>query len=178
MGPGPNDRGLSRKHILQAVEASLHRLQTDYIDLYQAHQFDATTPHDETLCAFDDLVRHGKVRYIGVSNWRAWRVMKALGIADRKDYLCLISVQPRYNLLFRMIEAELVPLCLEEGVEIMAYNPLAGGMLTGRYQPGQAVQLGTCFALDGVSKAGTMYQTRYWNDCVFAVVEQYQEWCA
>src|SRR5579875_2978377 len=103
MGPGPNDRGLSRKHIMQAVDDSLRRLRTDYIDLYQAHQFDASTPIEETLRAFDDLVRQGKVRYIGVSNWRSWQLEKALGISQLRNLVRIESVQPRYNLLFRMI---------------------------------------------------------------------------
>ncbi|MCF8566762.1 aldo/keto reductase [Alicyclobacillus tolerans] len=177
MGPGPNDGGLSRKHIMQAVEDSLRRLKTDYLDLYQAHQFDVHTPMEETLRAFDDLVASGKVRYIGVSNWRAWRVAQALGLAERKGYVRIASVQPRYNLLFRMIEEELVPLCLDEGVGLMTYNPLAGGMLTGRYRPGADVEKGTRFALQGISKAGEMYQERYWQDATFQVIEEYRNWC-
>lgn len=177
MGPGPNDRGLSRKHILDAIDASLRRLGTDYLDLYQAHQFDPTVPMEETLQAFDDLVRAGKVRYIGVSNWRAWQVAKAMGLAARFHWNPIASVQPRYNLLFRMIEEELVPLCQSEGIGLITYNPLAGGMLTGRYRPGQDVEPGTRFALGGVTNAGQMYQTRYWNDAVFAAVERYRAWC-
>ncbi|MBX5436681.1 MAG: aldo/keto reductase [Alicyclobacillaceae bacterium] len=178
MGPGPNDRGLSRKHIMQAVEDSLRRLQTDYIDLYQAHQFDPTTPLDETLRAFDDLVTQGKVRYIGVSNWRAWQVMKALGIQEQRGYCRIVSVQPRYNLLFRMIEEELLPMCQSEGIGLITYNPLAGGMLSGRYRPGQEVEQGTRFTLGGVTQAGALYRRRYWNDAVFEAVERYRAWCA
>lgn len=177
MGPEPNDRGLSRKHIMEAIDASLRRLKTDYIDLYQAHQFDRNTPLDETLRAFDDLVTQGKVRYIGVSNWRSWQVVKALGIAERKNYVRIESVQPRYNLLFRMIEEELVPMCISEGVGLITYNPLAGGMLTGRYQPGNKIENNTRFSLGGVTKAGELYQRRYWNDAVFDVVEKYRSWC-
>lgn len=175
MGAGPNDVGLSRKHIIQAVEDSLRRLQTDYIDLYQAHQFDASTPIEETLRAFDDLVRQGKVRYVGVSNWRAWQLEKALGLSEAKNLVRIQSVQPRYNLLFRMIEEELVPACIEEGVGIISYNPLAGGMLTGRYQPGQAIETGTRFALN---RSGEMYQGRYWQEATFQAVERYRSWCA
>lgn len=175
MGDGPNEGGLSRKHIMKAVEDSLRRLRTDYIDLYQAHQFDTTTPLEETVRAFDDLVRQGKVRYIGVSNWRAWQLEKALAIADIKNLTRMQSVQPRYNLLFRMIEEELVPACIEEGVGIISYNPLAGGMLTGRYTPGQEVQSGTRF---GLSRAGELYQQRYWQEATFAVLERYRAWCA
>ncbi|GGH75767.1 aryl-alcohol dehydrogenase-like predicted oxidoreductase [Pullulanibacillus pueri] len=177
MGPGANDRGLSRKHIMDAVEASLKRLNTDYLDLYQAHQFDPTTPIDETLRAFDDLVTQGKVRYIGVSNWRSWQVAKALGISERKNFVRIESVQPRYNLLYRMIEEELVPMAQSEGVGIFSYNPLAGGMLTGRYKWGNEVKAGTRFGLGGVTKAGDLYQTRYWQKATFDAVERYRQWC-
>ncbi len=175
MGSGDNDRGLSRRHIMDAVEGSLRRLGTDYIDLYQAHQFDPTTPIEETVRAFDDLVRQGKVRYVGVSNWRAWQVAQGLGIAERRDYARIDSVQPRYNLLFRMIEDELAPLCQSEGVGMITYNPLAGGVLTGRYKPGQTVEKGTRF---GLERAGEMYQERYWREPAFAAVERYRSWCA
>ena len=175
MGPGLNDRGLSRKHIMTAVEDSLRRLKTDYLDLYQAHQFDADTPIDETLRAFDDLVAQGKVRYIGVSNWRAWQVAKANGIADRKNYARIMSVQPRYNLLFRMIEDDLVPMALDEGVGIISYNPLAGGMLTGRYRKSASIPGGTRFSLG--NHAGSLYQQRYWQEATFDAVERYIAWC-
>lgn len=175
MGPGPNDKGLSRKHIMTSVEESLRRLKTDYIDLYQAHQFDPSTPMDETLRAFDDLVDQGKVRYIGVSNWRAWQVAKANGIADRKNYTRIASVQPRYNLLFRMIEEDLVPMAIDEGVGIISYNPLAGGMLTGRYGKNANIQDGTRFGLG--NNAGLLYQERYWQEASFDAVERYQFWC-
>lgn len=174
MGHEPNQRGLSRKHILEAVDQSLSRLHTDYIDLYQAHQFDWQTPIEETLRAFDTLLQSGKIRYVGVSNWRAWQVAKGLGIASEYALAPLVSVQPRYNLLFRMIEEELIPLCQSEGIGIIPYNPLAGGMLTGRYRAGQAVEQHTRFGLDN---AGPMYQTRYWQEATFAVVDQYRSWC-
>ncbi|WP_197284198.1 aldo/keto reductase [Bacillus sp. JCM 19041] len=175
MAPGPNDRGLSRKHIITAVEDSLRRLKTDYLDLYQAHQFDPNTPMDETLRAFDDLVTQGKVRYIGVSNWRAWQVAKATGITKRKNYAPIASVQPRYNLLFRMIEDDLVPMVLDEGIGVMSYNPLAGGMLTGRYKKNATIEEGTRFGLG--NNAGVHYQERYWQKATFEAVEQYQAWC-
>ncbi|MGE5543538.1 MAG: aldo/keto reductase [Bacillota bacterium] len=178
MGPGANDRGLGRKHIMQAIEDSLRRLKTDCLDLYQAHQFDESTPVEETLRAFDDLVTQGKVRYIGVSNWRSWQIVKALGIAERKNFSRIESVQPRYNLLFRMIEDELVPMCLSEGVGIMTYNPLAGGMLTGRYRWGQQVETGTRFGLAGANKSGELYQKRYWQEPAFEAVEKYRLWCS
>ncbi len=178
MGPGANEWGLSRKHIMKAIEDSLQRLKTDYLDLYQAHQFDSTTPLEETLRAFDDLVTQGKVRYIGVSNWQSWQVAKSLGIAERKNYTPVHSVQPRYNLLFRLIEEELVPMCLSEGIGIITYNPLAGGMLTGRYRPGQELEAGTRFTLEGVIRAGELYRGRYWQEPVFAAVEKYRAWCA
>lgn len=179
MSNNPNAKGLGRKHIFDAVDASLRRLGTDYIDLYQAHQFDFDVPMEETLRAFDDLVREGKVRYVGVSNWRAWQVAKALGISRHFQYDPIQSVQPRYNLLFRMIEEELVPLCQSEGVGVITYNPLAGGMLTGRYQRGQEVETATRFSLGGIGLgAGKMYQERYWNQAVFEAVEHYRQWCA
>lgn len=175
MGPGPNDQGLSRKHIITAVEDSLRRLKTDYLDLYQAHQFDPSTPMDETLRAFDDLIEQGKVRYIGVSNWRAWQVAKANGIADRKNYTRIVSIQPRYNLLFRMIEDDLVPMALDEGLGIISYNPLAAGLLTGRYMKNASIEEGTRFGLR--NNAGKLYQERYWQEANFNAVERYQSWC-
>lgn len=143
MGPGPNDEGLSRSHIMQAVEASLRRLQTDYIDLYQCHRFDDSTPVEETLRAFDDLIRQGKVRYVGVSNWAAWQIAKAHGLSDRLGLPRFASVQPQYSLLVRDIEQELAPFCLSEGVGIIPYSPIARGLLTGKYRPGQAPPEGT-----------------------------------
>ncbi|MGG3643418.1 aldo/keto reductase [Bacillus gobiensis] len=177
MGPGANDKGLSRKHIMSAVEESLRRLKTDYIDLYQAHMFDPSTPLEETLRAFDDLVTQGKVRYIGVSNWRAWQIAKANGIAEQKQYMKIESVQPRYNLLFRMIEEELLPMCSEEGIGVITYNPLAGGLLTGRYNWGDSPEAGSRFGLQGHNQAGSFYQERYWKEPYFAAVETFQRWC-
>lgn len=167
MGPGPNDGGLSRKHLISACEASLRRLGTDYIDLYQMHSSDPETPIEETLGALDDLVRAGKVRYIGSSNYQAWRLAQALATSERRGYARFVSAQPRYNMLFRMIEDEILPLCQAEGLGVLVYNPLAGGMLTDRYMPGQAVETGTRFSL---KYSGQLYQRRYWTEEVFGVV--------
>jgi aryl-alcohol dehydrogenase-like predicted oxidoreductase len=136
MGPGPNDAGLSRAHTIRAVEDSLRRLGTDSIDLYQVHSFDPETPLEETLRALDALVHSGKVRYIGCSNFAAWQLMKALGISERLNLARFDSVQPRYNLFDRQIERELLPLCEEEGVGVIPYSPLGGGLLTGKYRRG------------------------------------------
>jgi aryl-alcohol dehydrogenase-like predicted oxidoreductase len=134
MGPGPNDAGLSRLHIMRAVEASLNRLKTDYIDLYQAHWDDRETPLEETLRAFDDLVRQGKVRYIGASNHVAWRLTRALWESDRKGYVRYECLQPKYNLVIRdEYERELEGLCLEQGVGVIPYSSLASGFLSGKY---------------------------------------------
>jgi len=137
-GPGQNDRGLSRKHILESCHASLRRLQTDYLDLYQAHRFDYETPLEETLRAFDDLVRAGKVHYIGVSEWKASEIGAALKIADDLGFDRLVSNQPQYSMLWRVIEADVVPLCESEGVGQIVWSPIAQGVLTGKYLPGQA----------------------------------------
>ncbi|TNY36200.1 aldo/keto reductase family protein [Thermomonospora catenispora] len=136
-GPGKNDRGLSRKHIMESVEGSLRRLQTDYIDLYQAHRFDHETPLEETLRAFDDLVRQGKVLYVGVSEWRAEEIERALKIADEMGLDRIVSNQPQYSMLWRVIEEEVVPLCEREGIGQIVWSPLAQGVLTGKYLPGQ-----------------------------------------
>src|SRR5262245_51302192 len=138
MGPGPNDKGLSRLHIMQAVEASLRRLQTDYIDLYQAHSDDRDTPLEETLRVFDDLVRQGKVRYIGGSNYVAWRLTRALWESSRHGYVRYECLQPKYNLVFRdEYERELEPLCLEQGVGVIPYSSLGSGFLSGKYRRGE-----------------------------------------
>ncbi|MGO0060831.1 aldo/keto reductase [Brevibacillus fluminis] len=132
-GQGPNARGSSRYHVMQELENSLRRLKTDYVDLFQIHTFDPHTPLDETLRALDDLVRAGKVRYIGASNYVAWEIMKALGISDNKGYVRYVSTQISYSLADRTPEAELVPMCLDQGVGIIPYFPLAGGILSGKY---------------------------------------------
>jgi aryl-alcohol dehydrogenase-like predicted oxidoreductase len=135
MGDGPNDEGLSRAHILRAVEDSLDRLGTDYIDLYQPHWFDEHTPVEETLSAFDDLVHQGKVRYIGCSNFPAWRLVQSLWAADRLNLVRFDSIQPHYNLVHRAeFERELADVCREYGLGVLPYSPLAGGFLTGKYR--------------------------------------------
>jgi aryl-alcohol dehydrogenase-like predicted oxidoreductase len=137
-GPNPNNRGLSRKHIIESLHASLERLQTDHVDLLQAHRYDYATPLEETLRAFDDLVRQGKVHYIGVSEWTAEQIADALQLADEMGFDRLISNQPQYSLLWRVIEAEVVPLCEAEGVGQIVWSPLSQGVLTGKYLPGGA----------------------------------------
>jgi len=137
-GEGPNDRGLSRKHIVESCNASLRRLQTDHVDLYQAHRFDYETPLEETLRAFDDLVRAGKVHYIGVSEWKASEIEAALEIAGSMGFDRIVSSQPQYSMLWRVIEGEVVPLCEREGIGQIVWSPIAQGVLTGKYLPGQA----------------------------------------
>lgn len=138
MGDGPNERGGSRYYIMKAVDASLRRLQTDYIDLYQMHMPDPTTPIEETLRALDDLVRAGKVRYIGCSNFAAWQLGEALWTSRVNNLQSFVSVQPRYNIFDRRIEAELIPCCQAYGIGVIPYSPLAGGFLTGKYRQGEA----------------------------------------
>jgi aryl-alcohol dehydrogenase-like predicted oxidoreductase len=137
-GKGPNDWGLSRSHILQSAEESLRRLQTDYIDLYQAHCFDMSTPLEETLRAFEDLMRSGKVRYIGVSNFTASQLTRAVMLERMRGWSSLVSLQAEYSLLVRSTEWELLPVCREEGLALLAWSPLAGGWLAGKYRKGQA----------------------------------------
>lgn len=136
MGEGPNDRGASRGHIMDSVEASLERLQTDHIDLYQVHATDTVTPIDETLRALDDLVSRGLVRYVGVSNWQAWKIAKALGVCERKGYARFDSLQAYYSIAGRDLERDIVPLLTEEKMGLMVWSPLAGGLLSGKYGPG------------------------------------------
>lgn len=136
-GAGPNAKGLSRKHILEAVEASLRRLATDYVDLYQVHCYDSRTPLEETLSALDALVRQGKVRYVGCSNFAAWQLAKALGISAARSLSRFECLQPQYSLVVRAADRELLPLCRSERIGVIAWSPLAGGFLTGKYQPGR-----------------------------------------
>ncbi|MEU3310338.1 aldo/keto reductase family protein [Nocardiopsis sp. NPDC055551] len=143
MGEGKNDRGLSRKHIIRGCEDSLRRLGTDYLDLYQAHRFDYTTPLEETMRAFEDLVRQGKALYIGVSEWRAEEIERALKIADEMGFDRIVSNQPQYNMLWRVIESEIVPLSEREGVGQIVWSPIAGGILTGKYKPGRELPAGS-----------------------------------
>ena len=143
MGDGPNDAGLSRPHLIRACEASLRRLGTDYIDLFQVHEWDGHTPLEETLSALDHLVNSGKVRYIGCSNYAAWHIMKALGISERKNLQRFISQQIYYSLQARDAEYELVPVALDQGVGILVWSPLAGGLLSGKYRRGQDMPEGS-----------------------------------
>jgi aryl-alcohol dehydrogenase (NADP+) len=168
-GPAPFDGGNSRKHILAAVEASLRRLQTDYIDLYQLHGYDPDTPIDETLGALDDVVRAGKARYVGCSNFLTYQLVRAIGRTETLGLARLDSVQPRYNLLFREIEREMLPFCGEEGVGVIPYNPIAGGLLSGKHSRNAPPAEGTRFTL---GTAGRLYERRYWHDREFATVDE------
>jgi aryl-alcohol dehydrogenase-like predicted oxidoreductase len=168
MGEGPNQGGLSRVHLVEAVDASLRRLDTDYIDLYQMHVWDPETPLDETMRALDDLVTAGKVRYVGCSNFTGWQLMKALWASDGSGHVRFDTVQPPYNLAHRDIEDELVPACLDEDVAILPYQVLAGGVLTGTYNPEKPPPCNTHMAS---SLAGTA-RNRYWNSATFAVAER------
>ena len=143
MGEGPNDRGSSRHHILRACEASLKRLNTDYLDLYQLHEWDGLTPLEETLRALDDLVSSGKVRYVGISNFSAWHVMKTLGVADAHHYIRPVSQQIHYTLQAREAEYELLPAAQDQGLGTLVWSPLAGGLLSGKYRRNQATPEGT-----------------------------------
>ena len=169
VGHGVNDEGLSRRHIMKAAEDSLRRLRTDHIDLYQPHAPDPDTPLEETLRARDDLVHHGKVRYLGCSNYPAWQVALAVGLSYRHDLHRFNCVQPRYNLLYREIESELLPLCRDQGIGVIAYNPLAGGFLSGKYRAAGEKAEGTRFSL---GKTGELYRERYWQQAQFEAVEQ------
>lgn len=173
MGPLPWDQGTSRKHLLDAVDASLRRLGVDYIDLYQLHMDDAATPLDETAEALDTIVRAGKVRYVGVSNFLAYRLARALGRQDVLRLARYVSVQPRYNLLFREIERELLPLTTEEHMAVIPFNPLAGGMLTNRYQLQDSPETGRFSAELG--QFGAMYQQRYWHQREFETIAKLRE---
>lgn len=148
MGGGVNDSGMSRLHIMQALEASLERLGTDYVDLYYIHHVDRQTPLDEMLRAFDDLVHQGKVRYTGCSNFQGWRLMKALSISDLHQWTRFDCYQPQYSLVVRDIEQELIPICQLEGLGVVVWSPLGGGFLSGKYQPGQRLLSGTRSADD------------------------------
>jgi aryl-alcohol dehydrogenase (NADP+) len=168
MSDRPWDRGASRKHILDAIDGSLRRLRTDYVDLYQLHHPDPATPMDESLRALDDVVRAGKARYVGGSNFHAYKIARALGRSEALGVARFDSVQPRYNLLFRQIERELLPLCREEGIGVIPYNPLAGGFLSGKHRRESGPTPGTRFTL---GSAAERYQERYWHEREFATVE-------
>ncbi len=172
MGDGPNDKGLSRFHILRQCEASLKRLKTDHLDLYQVHEWDGLTPLDETLHALDTLVRDGKVRYIGCSNYSAWHVMKALALSGSHLHQRFISQQIHYTLEAREAEYELVPLSLDQGLDILVWSPLGGGWLTGKFRRGQAIQEGTRVAMK-FPEPPIYNQERLWAiiDTLVAVAE-------
>jgi aryl-alcohol dehydrogenase-like predicted oxidoreductase len=166
-GQGANDRGLSRKHIMESANASLRRLQTDYIDLYQAHRYDHETPLEETLRAFDDLVRQGKVLYVGVSEWRAEEIEAALKIADRMGLDRIVSNQPQYNMIWRVIESEVIPLGLQEGIGQIVWSPIAQGVLTGKYLPGAAPPAGS----RATDERGSGFVTSYLTDEILTRVQ-------
>jgi len=170
MGNAPWQQGTSRKHVMNAIDASLKRLGTDYVDLYQVHHFDPNSPLDETIEAFDTVVKSGKARYVGVSNYHAYRVARSLGRSEALGLAKLVSVQPRYNLLFRQIERELLPLCEEERLAVIPYNPLAGGLLTGKHKRATPPPDGSRFTL---GNAGKMYSERYWQEREFATVDAF-----
>ncbi len=173
-GPGPNDVGLSRKHLIDAVEASLRRLKTDYIDLYQVHYFDPDTPLEESLKTLDDMVRQGKIRYIGCSNFAAWQLMRALWVSDRDGFERFESVQPEYNLGKRDIEGELFDACSNQGVGIIPYQIFMGGVLTGRYTPESPPPSDSHMASRHAQRA----KDTYWNDRTFRMVDTLKDTAA
>ena len=167
-GPGANNRGLSRKHIIESAHASLRRLRTDYVDLYQAHRYDHETPLEETMRAFDDLVRQGKALYIGVSEWRAEEIAAALRIADEMGLDRIVSNQPQYNMIWRVIASEIVPLCEKEGVGQIVWSPIAQGALTGKYLPGAAPPTGS----RATDSAGSRFIAEYLTDDILGRAQQ------
>ena len=168
VGDGPNDRGLSRKHIMESINGSLRRLQTDYVDLYQAHRYDYETPLEETMEAFADIVRQGKALYIGVSEWKASQIREAHKLA-RELRIPLVSNQPQYSMLWRVIEAEVIPTCEELGIGQIVWSPLAQGVLTGKYLPGQPPPAGSR-ATD--EKSGKAMIARWMTDEVLTTVQR------
>lgn len=170
-GPNPNNRGLSRKHIVESVHASLRRLQTDHVDLLQAHRFDVETPLEETLRAFDDLVRQGKVHYIGVSEWTAEQIADAVRIADELGLDRIVANQPQYSLLWRVIESEVVPVCERNGIGQIVWSPLAQGVLTGKYRQGEPPPA----ASRAASPAGGGFIHQFLTDEVLGPVEQFAD---
>ncbi|MCH7983527.1 MAG: aldo/keto reductase [Chloroflexi bacterium] len=172
VGPRPNDVGLSKKYVMQAIDDSLKRLGTDYVDLYQVHAPDPTTPIEETAEAYNDVVRAGKARYIGVSNFSGPQLIEALWAQDRNGFTRFSSVQPRYNLLFREAERELFPACLDQGVGVMAYSPQAGGFLLGKHREIEGkTEAGGRFSDD--FRANWFYRTTYWNEITFGAMEEF-----
>lgn len=171
-GPNPNNRGLSRKHIMESLDASLLRLGTDHVDLLQAHRFDYATPLDETLRAFDDLVRMGKVHYIGVSEWKASEIEQALVIAKEMGLDRIVSSQPQYSLLWRVIEQEVIPVCETNGISQIVWSPLAQGVLSGKYTPGGSIPEGS----RGASKDANMV-SRFLREETLTAVASYVALC-
>ena len=167
-GGGANNSGLSRKHVTEGINNSLRRLGTDYVDLYQAHRYDFETPLEETMRAFDDLVRAGKVLYVGVSEWRAEQIADALRIAAEMGLDRIVSNQPQYNMLWRVIEPEVIPLCEKEGIGQVCFSPIAQGVLTGKYKPGAEPPAGSR-ATDEAS--GARFISRWLRDDVLAAVQ-------
>ncbi|MBX6388293.1 MAG: aldo/keto reductase family protein [Frankia sp.] len=166
-GPGQNDRGLSRKHIIESMNASLKRLRTDYVDLYQAHRYDPTVPLEETLRAFDDLVRAGKTLYVGVSEWSAEQITEAVRLAEQMGFDRIISNQPQYSMLWRRIESEIVPASRKAGVSQIVFSPIAQGVLTGKYLPGQPPPP----ASRATSETGSAFISRLLTDKVLTAVQ-------
>src|SRR3954466_14271041 len=167
VGPGPNDRGLSRKHVFEAIHASLRRLRTDYVDLYQAHRYDVETPLEETMLAFADLVRQGKVLYIGVSEWTASQIERGAALA-RELRIPFVSNQPQYSMLWRVIEAEVIPMSEELGISQVGVSPIAQGVLTGKYLPGQQPPEGS----RATDAAGSNFIKRFLTDDVLTRVQE------
>lgn len=169
-GPGHNDRGLSRKHIIESCHGSLRRLGVDYLDLYQAHRYDYATPLEETLRAFDDLVRQGKVLYVGVSEWRAEEIQAAVDIANDMGFDRLISNQPQYSMLWRVIEAEVMPTCESNGIGQIVWSPMAQGVLSGKYKPGQPPPAGS----RATDERGSTFIKRLLDDDILTAVQNLQ----
>lgn len=172
VGPNPNDVGVNKKYVMQAIDDSLKRLGTDYVDLYQIHAPDSTTPIEETVEAYNDVVRAGKARYIGVSNYSGTELMEALWAQDKNGYSRFDSVQPRYNLLYREAERELFPACLDQGVGVIVYSPQAGGFLLGKHRQFKAeTESGGRYSSD--FRAANFYKSTYWNKAMFDAMEQF-----
>ncbi|MDA1278633.1 MAG: aldo/keto reductase [Chloroflexi bacterium] len=172
VGPNPNDVGVNKKYVMQAIDDSLRRLGTDYVDLYQVHSPDLTTPIEETVEAYNDVVRAGKARYIGVSNFSGPQLVEALWAQDRNGFTRFCSVQPRYNLLYREAERELFKVCLDQGIGVMTYSPQAGGFLLGKHRQFKAeTESGGRFSDD--FRAANFYKSTYWNEITFDAMERF-----
>ena len=172
VGPHPNDVGVNKKYVMRAIDDSLKRLDTDYVDLYQIHAPDLTTPIEETIEAYNDVVRAGKARYIGVSNFSGPQLIEALWAQDRNGFTRFSSVQPRYNLLYREAERELFPACLDQGVGVMVYSPQAGGFLLGKHRQIEGeTEAGGRFSAD--FRANRFYRNTYWNEITFGAMEDF-----